>query len=126
EAAELLLDRLGLPDQHLEHPILGALRQHEVVTADLGGGLELAIDATVALLDAPRVPRQVEVEEVGAVRLEVQALAGGVGGKQDAERILRGIGVEAALDLAAPDAAREAVDHLDALVGTVGALDRLL
>ncbi len=36
------------------------------------------------------------------------------------------IGVEAALDLLAPCAAREAVDDLDALVGAVGALDRLL
>ena len=102
EAAELLLDGLGLPDEHLEHPVLGALRQDEVVAADLGGGLELAVDAAVALLDAARVPGQVEVEEVGAVRLEVEALAGGVGGEQDAQRVLRRVGVEAALDLLAP------------------------
>ena len=126
EAAELLLDRLGLPDEHLEHAVLGALRQHEVVAADLGGRLELAVDAAVALLDAAGVPGQVEVEEVGAVGLEVQALAGGVGGEQDAQRVLGRVGVEAALDLLAPGAAREAVDHLDALVGAVGALDGLL
>ena len=126
EAAELLLDGLGLPDQHLEHAVLDPLREHEVVAAHLGGRLELAVDAAVALLDAARVPGQVEVEEVGAVRLEVQALAGGVGGEQDAQRVLRGVGVEPALDLLAPRAAREAVDHLDALVGAVGALDRLL
>ena len=126
EAAELLLDRLGLPDEHLEHAVLDALGQHEVVAADLGGRLELAVDAAVALLDAAGVPRQVEVEEIRAVRLEVQALAGGVGGEQDAQRVLRGVGVEPALDLLAPGAAREAVDHLDALVGAIGALDRLL
>ena len=78
-----------LRDQHLEHAVLGALRQHEVVAAHLGGGLELAVDAAVALLDAAGVPGQVEVEEVGAVGLEVQALAGGVGGDQDAQRVLR-------------------------------------
>ena len=126
EAAELLLDRLGLPDEHLEDAVLDALRQDEVVAADLVGRLELAVDAAVALLDAAGVPGQVEVEQVGAVGLEVQALAGGVGGEQDAQRILRRVGVEPALDLLAPRAAREAVDHLDALVGAVGALDRLL
>jgi hypothetical protein len=78
-----------LPDQHLEHAVFDPLRQHEVVAADFGG-LELAVDAAVALLDAAGVPGQVEVEEVGAVRLEVQALAGGVGGEQDAQRVLRG------------------------------------
>ena len=126
EAAELLLDRLGLPDEHLEHAVLDALGQHEVVAAHLVGRLELAVDAAVALLDAAGVPGQVEMEEVRAVRLEVQALAGGVGGEQDAQRVLRGVGVEPALDLLAPRAAREAVDHLDALVGAVGALDGLL
>ena len=72
------------------------------MAADLGCRLELAVDAAVALLDAAGVPGQVEVEEVGAVRLEVQALARGVGGDQDAQRILGRVGVEAALDLLAP------------------------
>ena len=60
------------------------------MAADLGGRLELAVDAAVALLDAAGVPGQVEVEQVRAVGLEVEALAGGVGGDQDAERMLRG------------------------------------
>ena len=126
EAAELLLDGLGLLDQHLEDPVLDALGQDEVVAADFVGRLELAVDAAVALLDAARVPGQVEVEEVRAVGLEVEALAGGVGGEQDAQRVFGGIGVEPALDFLAPGATRQAVDDLDALVGAVGALDRLL
>ena len=84
QAAQLALDGLGLADQHVEHPVLDPLRQHEVVAAHLGRRLQLAVDAAVALLDAAGVPRQVEVEEVGAVGLEVQALAGRVGGEQDA------------------------------------------
>ena len=87
EAAELLLDGLGLPDEHVEHAVLDALGEHEVVAADLVGRLQLAVDAAVALLDPARVPRQVEVEQVGAVRLEVQTLAGGVGRDQDPQRI---------------------------------------
>ena len=99
EAAQLALDRLGLAHEHLEHAVLGALREDEVVAADLVGRLELAVDAAVALLDAAGVPGQVEVEQVGAVGLEVQALARGVGGDQDAQRVLRRVGVEAPLDL---------------------------
>ena len=126
EAAQLLLDGLGLRDEDLEHPVLDALRKNEVVTAHFLGRLELAVDTAVALLDAAGVPGEVEVEEVRAVRLEVQALAGGVGGKEDAQRVPGGFGVEPALDLLTAGAAREAVDHLDAPVGPLGTLDGLL
>ena len=84
QAAELALDGLGLADEHLEHPVLDTLRQHEVMAAHLRHRLQLAVDAAVALLDAPWVPRQIEVEQVGAVGLEVQTLARRVGGQQDA------------------------------------------
>ena len=43
-----------------------------------------------SMLHARGVPRDVEVEEVGAVALEVHALARGVGGEQDAHRVLVG------------------------------------
>ena len=81
EAAELLTDGLGLLDEHLEDPVLDTLGQHEVVTPNFGRGLEFAIDPAVALLDPTGVPGEVEVKEVRAVRLEVEPLAGGVGGK---------------------------------------------
>ena len=46
----------------------------------------------------PRIPRQVEMEQVGAVVLEIESLAGGIGRDQYAQRIVRGIGVESLLD----------------------------
>jgi len=46
------------------------------MAAHLGGWLKFAIDAAIALLDAARVPRQVEVEQIRTMRLEVQALSG--------------------------------------------------
>ena len=95
------LDRLGLAHEHVEHVVLDPLRQHEVVAADLVRRLQLAVDPPVALLDPPRVPRQVEVEQVGAVRLEVQALPRRVGRDQDPQRVLGRVGVEAPLDLLA-------------------------
>ena len=103
-----------------------ALRQREVVAPHLGGGLQLAVDPPVALLDAAGVPRKIEVEEVGAVRLEVEAFAGRVRGEQDAQRILRRTFLEAPLDLLAAGSAGQPVDHLDALVGARRALDRAL
>src|SRR5439155_17887762 len=126
EAAELLLDGLRLLDKYLKHSVLGTLGQDEVVTLDLGGSLELAVDTAVALLDAARIPRQVEVEEVRTVSLEVQALTGSVGRKQDAQWLLGRVGVDSVLGLLALSRACEAVDHLDALVGAVGSLDGLL
>ena len=125
EAAELALDGVGLPDQDLQDVVLGALRQDEVVAAHPRRRLQLAVDAPVALLDAARVPGQVEVEEVGAVGLEVQPLAGGVGGDEDAQRVARGVGVEAALDLLALRPHGLPVDGLDTLLGEVGAGDGL-
>jgi hypothetical protein len=126
QTAELPLDGLGLAHQHLEHPVLGALRQLEIVAADRLRRLQLAVDPAVPLLDAARVPGQVEVEEVGAVCLEVEALAGGVGGEEDAQRVLRRIRVEAALDLLAALRAGQAVDELQAILRPLGSLDRLL
>ena len=126
KAAELLLDGLRLSDQHLEHPVLDPLGEHEVMAAHFGSRLELSVDAAVPLLDSARIPGQVEMEEICAMRLKVQALACRIGRKQDAQRVLGGIGVEPTLDLLAPCAAGEAVDHLDPLVGAVSTLDRLL
>src|SRR5262249_36386004 len=57
EGAELFLDGLRFLDKYLKHPVLDTLGQDEVVTADLGSWLELAVDAAVALLDATRIPR---------------------------------------------------------------------
>jgi hypothetical protein len=59
----------------------------------------------------------------GAQKPEVQPLAGGIGREEDTEGILRGIGVEAALDLLAPGARGQAIDHLDPLLGAVCLLD---
>ena len=84
QAPELLLDGLRLPDQHIEHPIFGPLGKHEVMASHFRRGLQLAIDAPVALLDAAWIPRQVEMEQIRTIGLEVQALAGGIGGEQNA------------------------------------------
>ena len=77
--------------------------------ADLG--LADAVDAAEALLEAVGVPGQVVVDhQVGA--LEVDALAGGVGGQQD---LHLGIVPEGFLRLHALLAAHAAVDRHDGL-----------
>ena len=125
EAAELALDGLGLLHQHFEDAVFGALRKHEVVAAHLRRGLELAIDTPVALLDAARIPGQVEVEEISAMRLKVESFTGSVSGDQDAQGVPRRIGIEAALDLLALRADGLPVDGLDAFLGKLGTGDRL-
>jgi hypothetical protein len=56
EAAKLLLDGLGLFDQHLEHPVFDPLWKHKIVAVHLRRRLKLAIDAAISLFDAARIP----------------------------------------------------------------------
>ena len=96
------------------------------MAADFVGWLQLAVDAAIALLNPTGVPGQIKMEKVGAVRLKVQPLAGGVCGEQNAQRVFSRVGVKSALDLLAIGALREAVDHLNALFGAIGTLNGLL
>ena len=82
--------------------------KHEVVAVYLGGRLQLAVDPAVALLDPTGIPWQVEVEQVGAVGLEVKALpAASVA--ISISRVFRGVGIEASLDLFAPRTAGQPI-----------------
>ena len=95
---KFLLDALGLFDQHLQDAVLGPLRVEEVVAIDVGVGLEFAVDAAVALLHTPGVPGNVEMEKVPAMGLQVEALSRGIGGDQNPQRMLFGIGIEGFFD----------------------------
>ena len=86
------------------------------MAADALLALELPVDAAVPLLHAAGVPGDVEVEEVGAVVLEVDALAGRVGRDEDAERVVGRLGVERGLQLFARLVAEAAVEDGDALL----------
>ncbi len=120
EAAQLLLDGLGLSYQHFQDPVLLAVGVDEIMAVDLCIRLEFAVDPAVALFQAAGVPRYVEVEQVPAVGLEVQALPRGIGGDQNADRMLPGIRGEGALDfLAFGWRCRPVVDG-DTLAGPVG------
>ena len=48
--------------------------------------LAVAVDAAVALLDADQAPRDVEVDQVVALQVQVDALGGDVAGDQDPDR----------------------------------------
>ena len=101
----LLLDLLQQPGEDLALAGVGGDEVPQV--ADLL--LADAVDAAEALLDPVRVPRQVVVDhQVRA--LQVQALAGGVGGDQDLDVAVLG---ELLGDLAALVTAHAAVDRHD-------------
>ncbi len=56
KAAKFRFDGLCFSDEHIEHTIFHALGQNKVMAADLVCRLELAVDASIALLDAPGIP----------------------------------------------------------------------
>ena len=100
----LLLDLGQQPGEHLA--LAGVSGDEVPQPADLF--LADAVDAAEALLDAVGVPRQVVVDH--QMRgLEVQALAGRVGGEQD---LAVGVLGELLGDLPAISAAHAAVDRL--------------
>ena len=78
--------------------------------------LAVAVDSADALLEPVRVERDVEVDEPVAVVLEVDALAGGVGGEKDPHGRLGGILVESGTDQFAGLGIRAALDDLDAFI----------
>ena len=90
---------------------------------DLRRRLKLAVDAAVALLEATRIPGEIEMKEVVAVGLEIETLTGGVGGDEDAERLGGRIGVEGFFDFLAAVGRSRAAEDGDAAVGRVGTVD---
>jgi len=93
----------------------------EVAAEDLLRRLELPVDSAVALLEPGRVPGQVEMHEVEAANLQVDAFAGGIGADQDAQRLLCRVGVEGLLDRLAAVAAGRTRKDANALDQPVGA-----
>jgi hypothetical protein len=78
---------------------------------DLAGGLAVTVDAAVALLQAVGVPGDFVVDQPVAVPLQVDALAGGVGGEQDADRRQARVGLELGLDPLPLPLVHAAVQH---------------
>ena len=74
-------------------------------------GLAIAVDAADALFEARRVPRDVEVHQAVAVRLQVDALTRGVRGDEHANLLVVGIGGEPQPDQLALVGVGGALDH---------------
>ena len=99
--AELLSNNLCLEHQGVQHAVLLALLVDKVAAGHDRRWLQLAVDAAVALLKPRGVPRQVDMHEVVAARLQVQALARRVGADEEAHRLLLEGCVEGDLDAVA-------------------------
>ena len=93
DRAEVLLD-LGDLLRDAGHEVgVGGVGRRVVVGDEVEdlrlAGLAVPVDPADALLQPRRVERDVEVDQAVAVRLQVDALAGGVGGEQHPDRFLR-------------------------------------
>jgi hypothetical protein len=55
------------------------LHVDEIAADDLGSRLQLPVNTTVALFKTRRIPGQVEMNEIKAARLQIDALSGSVG-----------------------------------------------
>ena len=98
KAAQFFADGFHFADEGRQDTVLGTLRVVEVVAVDFGSRLKLAVDAAIALFEARGIPGNVEVEEIGAMGLEVEAFAGGVGGEEDANGVTVRRGVKSVFD----------------------------
>jgi hypothetical protein len=99
--AELLSDHLRLANERIQNPVLLALVIEEIAAGHDLRRLQLAIDAAIALFKARRVPRQVDVDEIMAARLQVQAFARGIGADKDADKLFLEGRIEGDLDAVA-------------------------
>ena len=121
KATEFVLDGGGFADKGLEDAVLGALLVEEVVAVNLGGRLKFTVNAPIPLFQAAGVPRDIVVEKVVAVGLEVEAFPGGVGGEENADRIGGRVGVEGRFDGFPLIGTGGTAVNFDAGVGLIGA-----
>ena len=88
EAAQFEADGLSLAHERAKHSILGTLRVNEVMAENLGVGLEFAVNAAVALLQARGIPggskwnrcqqcAQVETFPAASVAMRMRGLESG-------------------------------------------------
>src|SRR5262249_8769467 len=124
ETAELLSDRLGFLDERLQDAVLWPLRVDEIVAEYLGLVLEFSVDAAISLLHAAWIPRHIEVKEVPAMRLKIQAFACRVRGNKNAHWMATGVRIECLLDLFSFVRRGRAMINGDSLIRAVGAFDR--
>ena len=119
DGTELFADGLGFPHQRFQHDVGFALLVAKVSANDLLRRLELAIDAAVALFQPGGIPRQIEMNEVGAIGLKIDALPRGIGADEDTQRLNVRVRVEGSFDLLSSIRSRRAREHADAIVGAV-------
>ncbi len=125
DRAELFPNSLGLSHQGFEDDVGFALCVAEIATGDALRRLKLAVDAAIALFDPRGVPGEVDMDQVRAAGLEVDAFARRVGADQNSQRFLARVGVEGMFDLLPAVQARGAGEDADAVLGEIGVFESL-
>ena len=92
------MDDARFLNQRIKDAILSALGQDEIRTRNNLGLLKLPVDATIALFETTGVPRDIKVKKIVAVILKIDAFAGCVGGDQDPQGVLLGVGIKSGFE----------------------------
>ena len=114
---ELLADAFGLFHERVKDDVFLTLFVNEIATPDFRRRLKLAIDASVALFEPRWVPGQIDMDEVMAAHLKIDALTRRIGADQNSKRLLSWVRVESAFQLLATVGWRRAGEGRDTLVG---------
>ena len=125
DRSELLADGLRLTDQRLQNDVGFTLLIAEISANDLFRRLELTIDTAIALLQSGGVPRQVEMNQIGAIALEVDAFAGRISADQNAQRLNIGIRVERSFHLFPSIRSRCAGEDANSVISAIRVRHRL-
>jgi hypothetical protein len=89
---------------------------NEMVDVHLVGLLPVSVHAAIALLHAVRVPGDFEVNQLGAMVLQVYAFRSRIGSEQDAHCRFLGIGLKGCFDRFSLIVGHATVDHFKATV----------
>ena len=87
--AKLFADGFGFTYQRLQHDVRLALLVTKVAAHNLLGRLKLAINTPIALLKPGRIPRQIKMNKIGAIGLEVNAFSRRVCADEDVAEVQR-------------------------------------
>ena len=112
--------------EFVENDVFFAVGIDKVMASHLEFALQSSVDSTVSLFHARWIPRDIVVEEIGAMSLKIYAFPGCVCSNENTYWMLVGRAVEGPLDFSALIIAEATVEDHDPAVAIVSVGERAL